>query len=132
MPQGRMAVCIGLESFMLGEKGRRPRLVERCLLDSPLRQQNHPTRLFGRWKKTVHIEEQIPNALFAVSSVSLRCESFGARFAPISVDPLAQQGFLRENNSDHQYQSEQKKNNKFQEHRYTPKYWKNEQNGVHQ
>eukprot|EP00971_Amphidinium_carterae_P080715 1596853-Amphidinium_carterae.1 len=36
----------------------------------------------------------------------------------------------RENNSDHQYHSNKKQ--KFQEHRYTPKYWRNEQNGVYQ
>eukprot|EP00971_Amphidinium_carterae_P217619 4319811-Amphidinium_carterae.1 len=35
----------------------------------------------------------------------------------------------RENTSDHQYHSGQKKNKKFQEHRYTPKYWKIRQNG---
>eukprot|EP00971_Amphidinium_carterae_P269849 5353541-Amphidinium_carterae.1 len=38
----------------------------------------------------------------------------------------------RENNSDHQYHSKRKQNDKFQEHRHTPKYWKNEQNGVYQ
>eukprot|EP00971_Amphidinium_carterae_P309059 6141218-Amphidinium_carterae.1 len=38
----------------------------------------------------------------------------------------------RENTSDHQDHSEQKNNKKFQEHRYTPKYWKIKQNGVHQ
>eukprot|EP00971_Amphidinium_carterae_P277624 5510257-Amphidinium_carterae.1 len=31
-----------------------------------------------------------------------------------------------------QYHTEQKESKKFQQHRYTPKYWTNEQNGVYQ
>eukprot|EP00971_Amphidinium_carterae_P094318 1867113-Amphidinium_carterae.1 len=44
--------------------------------------------------------------------------------------PQTQENKFRENNSDHQYHSKQEKNNKFQEHWHTPKYWKNAQNVI--
>eukprot|EP00971_Amphidinium_carterae_P203383 4036087-Amphidinium_carterae.1 len=38
----------------------------------------------------------------------------------------------RETKNDNQHHSKQKKNKKFREHQYTPRYWKNERNGVYQ
>eukprot|EP00971_Amphidinium_carterae_P137646 2727954-Amphidinium_carterae.1 len=42
----------------------------------------------------------------------------------------AQLGLQLRKKTDNQYHTEQKTNNKFQELRYTPKYWKNEQLGL--
>eukprot|EP00971_Amphidinium_carterae_P080111 1585475-Amphidinium_carterae.1 len=49
--------------------------------------------------------------------------------APITFKQGTKDFMARENTSDHQYRSKQKKNNKFQEHQYTPEYWKIEEKG---
>eukprot|EP00971_Amphidinium_carterae_P026311 519022-Amphidinium_carterae.1 len=40
--------------------------------------------------------------------------------------------WCRANTSDHQYHTKEKQNNKFQELRYTPTYWRTEHKGVYQ
>eukprot|EP00971_Amphidinium_carterae_P064528 1278290-Amphidinium_carterae.1 len=71
----------------------------------------------------------MPSALlavgFALGSLSTRLWFFALALSRALA-------WYRETKNDNQYHSEQKKNIKFQEHRYAPKYWKNVQNGVSQ